>query len=186
MYGGDVYATGVFCERPDGRAHGPNLIYVDGGVLVGQLHHGIPVGLWQQWSRRGHLIGSYRLDATGSGLLKRWYHSGALEWRGPLVQGKRHGHWTYFRESGAVSMREHYRHGRLIQHSGQHFVSEVDQADSCPNRGAGKAGGTPTRAGDSTARGTSTAKGAGTPTGTGKGTAKGPSAGTKGADSGCP
>ena len=137
-WGRDTHGALVSCAFADGTLHGPAYAYVDGGCARGSFRRGVQVGVWQQWSGRGALLGRFDLGADGTGVETRWYDDGTLEWRGPWVKGKRHGTWTYWR-GGAVSMVEEWERGRVARSEGAHWPSEIDEVDACPELDAATA-----------------------------------------------
>ncbi len=133
----------VWCERSDGRRHGPYAWWYDiegkHKVADGQYEEGQPTGLWVSYYDTGKrkIQGRYEagkkagrwvawypagspstdirfVDGAEHGLWRWWYDDGSLAGMGEFAKGKPHGRWTRCGRNGEITKVEIYDHDVLV------------------------------------------------------------------------
>jgi TonB family protein len=74
------------------------------------------VGTRIRWQTNGKVDDStfYEPEGSGRGIRTEWHSNGMMHSRGPMINGNRHGLWTYYQRSGKIASEELYDMDSLV------------------------------------------------------------------------
>ncbi len=108
-------STHRFCEKPDGKKHGPWVVRYASGEKQheGQFDNDERTGVFREWGLDGVLLAEVHY-ARGQrhGPSQRWYKARRPFSRGHYVKGRRHGLWRRWMIMGRLESEGHYVDGR--------------------------------------------------------------------------
>lgn len=76
--------------------------------------NGIPFGTLIGWNYSGSVSDSMILDNQGNGTKTAFYDNAAIRYKGPVVQGKQQGTWTYYRQNSTKSQEVNFDNDSAI------------------------------------------------------------------------
>jgi hypothetical protein len=129
------------CEGKGGAMEGPAVETLESAPSlastkrVGRYLHGRRAGTWTQYdSKTGRVLGSFTLDARGTGTEIVFDQLGHFL-RGTVIEGRREGTWTYYDRDGTPVARETFSHGAIVHAEGRVDWDPpmVDLNDRCPD-----------------------------------------------------